>query len=102
MQGTEQQIQQTGEDAEPTEPSGQSAEHRTTEFAESVFAGLRAREQRLAPLWRMSVNERIAAMRNGQLTLEQCAAWAARCPQEMPLLNGEFEYIAAFTPEVRE
>jgi hypothetical protein len=26
----------------------------------------------------MTVSERIAAMRNGELSLEQCAAWAAR------------------------
>jgi hypothetical protein len=37
-----------------------------------------------------------------ELTLEQCAAWAAHCPEQVPLLNGEFEYIAAFTPEARE
>jgi hypothetical protein len=38
-------------------------------------------------------------MRRGELTLEQCAAWAARYPEQVPLLNGEFEYLAAFTPE---
>jgi hypothetical protein len=41
-------------------------------------------------------------MRRGELTLEQCAAWAARYPEQVPLINGEFEYLAAFTPEVRE
>ncbi len=49
----------------------------------------------------MTVSQRIAAMRNGELSLEQCAAWAARYPEQVPLLNGEFEYLAAFTPEVR-
>jgi hypothetical protein len=48
----------------------------------------------------MTVAERIAAMRRGELTLEQCAAWAARHPEQVPLLNGEFEYIAMSTPEV--
>lgn len=53
-------------------------------------------------MWDMSVDERVGAMRRGELTLEQCAAWAAHCPEQVPLLNGEFEYIAAFTPEARE
>ncbi|HYM45557.1 MAG TPA: hypothetical protein VES65_05275 [Solirubrobacteraceae bacterium] len=48
------------------------------------------------------MDERVGAMRRGELTLEQCAAWAAHCPEQVPLLNGEFEYIAAFTPEARE
>jgi hypothetical protein len=47
----------------------------------------------------MTPSERVAAMRRGELTLEQCAAWAARYPEQMPLINGEFEYLAAFTPE---
>ena len=50
----------------------------------------------------MTVSERINAMRKGELSLEQCAAWAARYPEQVPLLNGEFEYLAAFTPEIRE
>jgi len=27
--------------------------------------------------------------------------WAARYPEQVPQINGEFEYLAAFTPEVR-
>lgn len=53
-------------------------------------------------MWEMSVAQRVLAMRRGELSLEQCAAWAARYPEQVPILNGEFEYIAAFTPEVRE
>ena len=29
-------------------------------------------------------------------------AWAARYPEQVPQINGEYEYLAAFTPEVRE
>jgi hypothetical protein len=53
-------------------------------------------------LWRMSAEERVQAMRRGGLSLAQCAAWAARHPEQVPLLDGEFEYIAAFTPEASE
>jgi len=60
------------------------------------------RSMRLDALWRMTPDERVAAMRRGDLTMEQCCAWAARYPHQVPLLHGEFEFIAAFTPEVRE
>jgi hypothetical protein len=53
-------------------------------------------------LWQMSADERVEAMRKGHLSLAQCAAWAARYPEQPPLLDGEFEYLAAFTPEIRE
>jgi hypothetical protein len=67
-----------------------------------ILQGLDARDARLRSLWQMTPTERIAAMRRGELTLEQCAAWAARHPEQVPLLNGEFEYIAVLTPEVCE
>ncbi len=67
---------------------------------DQMMDALRVREARLRGLWQMTVAQRIAAMRRGELTLEQCAAWAARHPEQVPLLNGEFEYIAMFTPEV--
>lgn len=58
----------------------------------------RAEQERL--LWSMTPEERITAMRAGRLTTHQCTRWAARRPHEVPLLNGEFEFIAAWTPEV--
>lgn len=50
----------------------------------------------------MTAAERIAVMRRGELTLKECCRWAARAPHEVPLLHGEFEFIAAFTPDVAE
>jgi hypothetical protein len=69
---------------------------------DQALNGLDAQRARLRSLWQMTPAQRIAAMRRGKLTLEQCAAWAARYPEQVPLLNGEFEYIAALTPEVCE
>ena len=63
---------------------------------------LEQRDARLGGLWQMTPAQRIAAMRAGKLTLEQCAAWAARFPDQVPLLNGEYEYLAAAIPEVCE
>jgi hypothetical protein len=67
-----------------------------------ILQDLNARDARLRALWQMTPAQRVAAMRRGELTLEQCSAWAARHPDQVPLLNGEFEYIAALTPEVCE
>jgi hypothetical protein len=53
-------------------------------------------------LWKMSAEERVAAMRRGELSWNQLYEWASRAGYEVPLLNGEFEFIAAFTPEVAE
>ena len=71
----------------------------TTDF---IIRQQQDRDRDLQPLWRMTVPERIAAMRRGELTYTQCAAWAARHPEQVPLLNGEFEFIAARTPEACE
>ena len=54
-------------------------------------------------IWRMTATERIAAMRAGELSLRQLAAWSARRPDEvpkLPFLGGqEFEWIVVTTPE---
>jgi hypothetical protein len=72
------------------------------EIAGQIVTERRAHRARLRALWQLTAGERVAAMRRGELTLEQCAAWAARYPEQVPLLNGEFEYLAAFTPEALE
>jgi hypothetical protein len=71
-------------------------------FIDRMFQELVARDARLRALWEMTPAQRVAAMRRGELTLEQCAAWAARYPKQVPLLNGEFEYLARLTPEACE
>ena len=58
-------------------------------------------EQREA-LWRMTPAERVAAMYRGDLNLFQCLTWAARHPDQVPLLNGEWWFIAIRMPEVAE
>jgi hypothetical protein len=58
----------------------------------------RARAGRLRSLWQMSAAERVAAMRRGDLSYEQLAAWSARYPDQVPTVHGEFEWIAAKLP----
>ena len=50
----------------------------------------------------MSSDERLAAMCAGRWTYAQCCHWAARWPEEVPLINGEFAFIAAFEAEAAE
>jgi hypothetical protein len=45
-------------------------------------------------LERMGYERRLAAYRAGRLTRRQRTVWAARFPDEVPLLNGELEWIA--------
>lgn len=45
-------------------------------------------------LTRMKPDQRLGAYQRGELTYRQCCSWAARWPHEVPLLNGEFEFIA--------
>ena len=71
-------------------------------FSELLSLATAERAARLEALRRMTPTERVAAMRRGDLTIEQCCAWAACHPQQVPLINGEFEFIAAYMPEVRE
>lgn len=50
----------------------------------------------------MSTDERVAAMCVGDWTYAQCCHWAARWPHEVPFINGEFAFIAAFEAEAAE
>lgn len=69
---------------------------------ESVARAERARAGRLRSLWQMTPGQRVAAMRRGNLTYEQLAAWSARHPDKVPTVHGEFEWIIAKLAEVCE
>lgn len=53
-------------------------------------------------LGKMTADERVSAMRRGKLTWGQLREWASKARHEVPLLNGEYEFIAAHTPEAAE
>lgn len=48
----------------------------------------------LEVLGRMSPEERLGAYRAGGFTRRECFLWGARYPEEVPLLNDEYEWIA--------
>lgn len=82
-----------------TPPVSSTATRTAGAFLESAVAARRARLRRL---WQMTPAQRVAAMRRGELSLEQLAAWTARHPEQVPKVNDEFEWIAALTPEACE
>jgi hypothetical protein len=45
-------------------------------------------------LWRMTAEQRVAAMYAGELSLADCLAWAARYPDEPPTINGEWALVS--------
>jgi hypothetical protein len=55
-----------------------------------------------AQLLAMSAGQRQAAMWRGELSYAQCCLWAARWPDQVPEINGEFAFIAALEPEAAE
>jgi hypothetical protein len=69
---------------------------------ELLGAELAVRRERRETLRRLGREGRLAAYRRGELDLDTCCLWAAIHPHEVPLLNGEFEFLAAKTPEVCE
>lgn len=48
----------------------------------------------LEVLHRMTPAERLAAYRRGGFTAPERSLWAANYPEEVPTVNGEFEWIA--------
>lgn len=48
----------------------------------------------VAILDRMTPAERVSASRNGGFTRHERAIWAAQFPGEVPLINGEYEWLA--------
>lgn len=48
----------------------------------------------LARLDRMSPRQRVAEYRGGGFTRQERTVWACRYPEEVPVVNGEVEWIA--------
>ena len=84
----------------------------TTPF-EDLFPAMpridREWEARKDRLMAMTAAQRVAAMRAGQLTYRELCHWSSVRPDEVPIVStgsglggGEFEWLAAFTPEIAE
>ena len=51
---------------------------------------------------RLTAPQRVAAMYRGELSYAQLCRWAARYPQEVLTLHGEFIFIAIGLPEIAD
>jgi hypothetical protein len=71
-------------------------------LSEQLAAQRERRKEASKALWSMSPEQRERAMWRGELTGTQLYEWAKRAPHEVPLINGEWAFIAAKTPEVAE
>lgn len=60
------------------------------------------RAERSKTLWQMTAQQRVSAMRRGELSWSQLWEWAKQRPGEVPLVNGELEFIALLTPEAAD
>jgi len=77
---------------------GQTAQRRaalTTCQPIPGVASLAVNPERLERMWQMTAQQRVAAAREGKLTLGEMLRWASRRPGEVPLVNNEFFFIAA-------
>jgi hypothetical protein len=74
----------------------------TQQMMERLAAQRASKRDRSKVLWEMSTEERQAAMWTGRLTWGQLFEWAKLAPREIPLIDGEFAFIAIYTPEVAE
>jgi hypothetical protein len=64
-----------------------------------AVASLRVDPERLQRMWALTPTERLAAARRGQFTLGEMLRWAARRPHEVPLVAGEFFFIAGLSAD---
>jgi hypothetical protein len=80
-----------------------SSDTATTATGTGSFApyspSLEVDPERIARLEAMTAAQRLHSAKTGQLTLGELLRWAARHPHEVPLVNGEFFFIAQFMPD---
>jgi hypothetical protein len=72
------------------------------QMMESLTAQRASRRERSQALWKMSAQERVSAMWRGELTWGQLYEWASKARHQVPLIDGEYAFIAAQTPEAAE
>lgn len=57
-------------------------------------------DERLARMWALTPAQRLQEARQGRLTLSEMLRWAARAPAgEVPIVNGEYFFIAALSAD---
>jgi len=77
-------------------------QERGADLYESWIRERAPHEAQLRVLWSMTPAQRVAAMYRGELTQAQLFAWAGARPEEVPLLDGEFWFIAIHSADVAD
>jgi hypothetical protein len=77
----------------PQQP--QPAQEATARAGIPAVASLKVDPDRLARMWKLKPAQRREAAQTGRLTLGEMLRWAARAPQEVPIVDGEFFFITA-------
>lgn len=84
---------------QPTPSEEEIVENMADQMMRALAAYRASKRERMQALWQMTADQRCAEMWAGKLTWDQLYEWAARAPHEVPLVNGEFAFIALLTPE---
>jgi len=83
------------------ETAQQQAAVRTRQPIPAV-ASLAISPERLERMWKMTAQERVAAARQGKLTLGEMIRWAAHWPSEVDPVDGEWWFITALLADTDE
>jgi hypothetical protein len=71
----------------------------TSRSLAAAIAGTPEQHAASAALWRLTPEQRVAAMWRGELSLTQLAEWSRRAPREVPHINSEFAWIVISTAD---
>lgn len=78
---------------------------RSTESVSAMPSWLRRDpvwQEQKARLWAMTPDERVRAMRAGRLSLRLCLHWARHASHEVPLVDGEWAFLAPHVADIAE
>ena len=80
----------------------ETAQQTQTRTAIPRPASLAIDPDRLERMWAMTPTQRRQAAQRGQLSLGEMLKWASRRPNEVPIVNGEWFFIAAYLADSGE
>ena len=55
--------------------------------------------ERLAQMWQLTPDQRVLEFQRGHFTLGEMLRWSAGRPHDVPLINGEFFFLASLAAD---
>ena len=80
----------------------ETAQQTQTRIAIPRPASLAIDPERLERMWAMTPAQRRQAAQRGQLSLGEMLKWASRRPHEVPIVEGDFFFVAAFLADAED